>query len=201
MAIPCPRIVLPAALAAMLVALPACTPEGATAFERLDAQVAGSDAPVLTSPAFADGQPIPLRHSDYGDGLSPALAWTPVEGAASYALLVEDPDADRPEPYVHWVAWNIPAGATSLPEGLAPDARLAEPAGSLQGVNDRGTVGYFGPRPPAGSGLHHYQVQLFALDTTLDLPADADRAALVGAMRGHVLAKARLVGTHAAPGE
>ena len=54
---------------------------------------------------------------------------------------------------------------------------------------------------PAGSGVHHYHMQVFALDAPLDIAADADRAALVGAMRGHVLGKARLVGTYAAPAE
>jgi len=188
-------------LASLVLGIAACGGERTTAFDSPATRASGSASMVLESAAFADGGGIPLRHGDYGDGVSPALSWTPVPGAAGYALLMEDPDADRPQPYVHWVAWNIPADAASLPEGLAGAARLESPAGMQQGVNDRGGVGYFGPRPPEGSGVHHYQLQLFALDTRLDLADDADRAALVDAMRGHVLAKARLVGTHAAPGD
>ena len=191
----------PITLGCLVPGLAACGGERTTAFESAATRASGSAPMALESTAFADGGPIPLRYSDYGDGVSPALSWTPVPGAAGYALLMEDPDADRPEPYVHWVAWNIPADAPSLPEGLPGVGRPDHAAGMQQGVNDRGSVGYFGPRPPAGSGVHHYQLQLFALDTALDLGADADRAALVRAMRGHVLAKARLSGTHAAPGE
>ncbi|HEY4531430.1 MAG TPA: YbhB/YbcL family Raf kinase inhibitor-like protein [Luteimonas sp.] len=188
-------------LGGLVLALTACGGEPTTAFDSPATRASGNASMALQSTAFGDGEPIPRRYSDYGDGVSPALSWTPVAGAAGYALLMEDPDADRPEPYVHWVAWNIPAEVASLPEGLADVARVDQPAGMRQGVNDRGSVGYFGPRPPEGSGVHHYQLQLFALDTMLELPDDADRAALVRAMRGHVLARARLTGTHAAPGE
>lgn len=200
MAITCPRRLPMLAFVSLLLAVGGCRGERTIAFDSPATQASGTAAATLGSPAFADGQPIPARHSAYADDVSPPLSWVPVDGAVSYALLMEDPDADRPEPYVHWVAWNIPAGATALPEGLAADARLADPAGMRQGLNDRGTVGYFGPRPPEGSGLHHYQLQLFALDATLELADDADRAALVDAMRGHVLAKAKLVGTYVAPG-
>jgi Raf kinase inhibitor-like YbhB/YbcL family protein len=184
----------------MFAGLAACQGGDASlAFDGSAAQAAGVDEFALRSQAFADGQPIPLRYSAYGDDMSLPLAWDAVERAESYALVVEDPDADRPAPYVHWVAWNIPAGSTALAEGLPVDAQLVAHGDMRQGLNDRGTSGYFGPRPPAGTGVHHYHVQLFALDTLLDIPADADRDALVAAMHGHVLGRSRLVGTHAAP--
>lgn len=194
------RTVLSLALAAMFAGLAACQAEVASlAFDGAVEEAAAVGDFALTSDSFGDGQPIALRHSAYGDDVSPALAWQPVAGATSYALVMEDPDADRPAPYVHWVAWNIPAATTSLPQALPAEPRPAEPAGMRQGLNDRGSTGYFGPRPPAGSGLHHYHFQVFALDTTLDLADDAGRNALVKAMRGHVLGRARLVGTYAAP--
>ena len=171
------------------------------AFERAETAAATAAALTLESAAFADGQPIPLRYSAYGDDVSPPLAWQPVAGAKSYALLMEDPDADRPEPYLHWLAWNIPASVAALPEGLGADPRLAEPDGMLQGTNDRGSIGYFGPRPPAGSGIHHYHVQVFALDALLEVDPGAGRDALLGAMRDHVMDKGVLVGTYAGPEE
>lgn len=183
----------------LMLGLSACGGAPTTAFDSAATRASGDATITLESAAFADGGAIPARHSDYGEGLSPPLSWTPVTGAASYALLMEDPDADRPEPYVHWVAWNIPADAAGLGEGLAAVGTGDPAEGMRQGVNDRGSAGYFGPRPPAGSGVHRYQLQLFALDTRLELPDDADRADLVRAMRGHVLAKARLVGTFEAP--
>jgi Raf kinase inhibitor-like YbhB/YbcL family protein len=195
------RAIVPFALAALFACLAGCgRQDGALAFDDAVATDAAIAEFALSSQGFPGGQPIPSRHSAYGDDASPPLAWAPVQGARSYALVMEDPDADRPAPYVHWVAWNIPAGVTALAEGLPADARLAAPDGMRQGVNDRGSVGYFGPRPPAGTGVHDYHLQLFALDTTLDIAADADRDTLVRAMRGHVLGRARLVGTHVAPG-
>jgi Raf kinase inhibitor-like YbhB/YbcL family protein len=194
-----PRGTLAIVLAAVLSGLAACQGDAATlAFERPDMQSAEASAMALRSPAFAHGQPIPERYGAYGEDVSPPLSWEPVEGAVSYALVMEDPDADRPAPYVHWVAWNIPATVTSLPEGLPGGPRLANPEGMRQGLNDRGSAAYFGPRPPAGTGVHHYHVQVFALDTLLDIDPRADRNALVGAMEGHVLGRGRLVGTYEA---
>ena len=142
---------------------------------------------------------IPLRFTDYGDSVSPALAWTAVDGAQSYAVLLEDPDADQPQPFVHWVAWGIPANVTRLDADLAKDAQLTQPAGMHQGVNGKQRSGYFGPRPPAGDPPHHYHFEVFALDNMPTLPNDADRDALVAALDAHVIAKGELVATSQAP--
>ena len=138
---------------------------------------------------------IPLMHSEYADGVSPEISWSKVEGAKSYALILEDPDAKAIRPFVHWVAWNIPAEVTTLPEGLREQPRLTEPDGLLQGKTSRGSVGYFGPRPPPGDPPHHYHFQVFALDTELDVPPGAGRDEVLRAMSGHVLAAGELVGT------
>jgi Raf kinase inhibitor-like YbhB/YbcL family protein len=139
---------------------------------------------------------IPPVHSEYAEGVSPALAWNNVEGAKSYALVMEDPDAHSVKPFVHWVAWNIPGNTTALPEGLQEQPQLTDPDGILQGRTSRGSVGYFGPRPPVGDPPHHYHFQVFALDTTLDVPAGAERDKLIAAMQGHVIAAGELVGTY-----
>jgi Raf kinase inhibitor-like YbhB/YbcL family protein len=111
-------------------------------------------------------------------------------------VITEDPDAKPITPFVHWVAWNIPADRTSLPEGLQEQPRLTQPEGVLQGRTSRGSVGYFGPKPPVGDPPHHYHFQVFALDAKLDVPAGADRDQLLAAMQGHVLAAGELVGTY-----
>lgn len=148
----------------------------------------------VRSSAFAMGERIPMRFSEYADGVSPALDWTSVEGAKSYALIMEDPDAKPITPFVHWVAWNIPV--TRLPEGLQEQHRLTDPPGLLQGLNSRGTVGYFGPRPPAGDPPHRYRFLVLALDTTLEIPPGSSRDALLKAAAGHVLAKGFLEGRY-----
>jgi Raf kinase inhibitor-like YbhB/YbcL family protein len=139
---------------------------------------------------------IPIRHSEYAEGVSPALSWTAVPGAKSYAILMEDPDSRPIKPFVHWVAWNIPGNVTSLPEGLQEQPRLTEPEGVLQGATSRGSVGYFGPRPPVGDPPHHYHFQILALDTVLDLKPGATRDEVLSAAKGHVMAKGELVGTY-----
>jgi len=148
------------------------------------------------SGGFAAGAAMPAKYSEYADGVSPPLAWSAVPGAKSYALIMEDPDAPQ-KPFVHWLAWNIPASVTSLPEGVQEQPRLTEPDGVLQGRTTRGSTGYYGPRPPVGDPAHHYHFQVFALDTVLALPFGADRDQLVKAIEGHVLAKGVVVGRYA----
>ena len=139
---------------------------------------------------------IPRRHSEYYDGISPRIHWSPVRGAKSYVVIMEDPDARPITPYVHWLAWNIPANYRHLPEGLQEQERLLDPPGVHQGRTSRGTVGYLGPRPPVGDPPHHYHFQVFALDTLLDVPPGAERDELLAAMSGHVLAAGEAVGIY-----
>jgi Raf kinase inhibitor-like YbhB/YbcL family protein len=75
--------------------------------------------------------------------------------------------------------------------------RLTQPEGVLQGRTTRGSIGYYGPRPPVGEPAHHYHFQIFALDSVLPLPWGADRDQLVQAIQGHVLAKGEIVGRYA----
>jgi len=152
----------------------------------------------LTSSAIGADARIPEALSSHGANRSPPLAWTPVAGARSYAIVLDDPDAPGDRPFVHWLIWNIPGGVTALPQGLSTAARLADPPGSAQGRNDNDGFGYFGPHPP--SGVHHYHFHIFALDAPLNLAPGASRGALSAAMNGHVLGAGELVATFAAPG-
>ncbi len=147
----------------------------------------------IRSPAFVQGAPIPSKFTCDGADVSPPLTLSAAPAkTGSLALIVDDPDAPMGT-WVHWVAWNIPAGATALRENLAKQAAL--PDGARQGINDFGRAGYGGPCPP--SGTHRYVFRLYALDTTLDLPAGTTRKNLEAGMQGHVLAKAELMGTYA----
>jgi Raf kinase inhibitor-like YbhB/YbcL family protein len=147
----------------------------------------------LSSPNFENQQPIPKQHPGEGADASPALKW---EGAPSstksFALIVDDPDAPVGT-WVHWVIYNIPAGTSELPAGVAKADTVA---GMKQGVNDFGRVGYNGPMPPRGHGKHRYFFKLYALKTMLDLPARATKSQLEAAMKGQILAQAELVGTY-----
>jgi Raf kinase inhibitor-like YbhB/YbcL family protein len=87
---------------------------------------------------------------------------------------MEDPDAPKPKPVVHWLLFNVPADVTHLREGIPGAPALEEPKSAMQGANTRGATGYFGPRPPVNDP-HHYHFQIFALDTTLALKPGAKR--------------------------
>src|SRR3954453_17849337 len=155
----------------------------------------------LQSGAFDDGKAIPRRYTEDGEDLSPPLTWSGLpEGTRELALTVDDPDAPRAEPWVHWVIYKIPADVRTLIEGIPQDPTLDVPPGARQGKNSRGTDGYRGPAPPRGHGTHHYHFRLYALDAPLAAAQGLDKAGLLRAMQGHVLAEAELVGAYGGEG-
>jgi Raf kinase inhibitor-like YbhB/YbcL family protein len=155
----------------------------------------------LTSTSWADGAVIPAKYAMLGGSTSPELSWTNVPmGTQSFALLFHDPDVAlqrKLDDVTHWIVWNIPADATSLPEGLKEGTTL--PDGAVQGKNIRGTNAYMGPGAPPTAPEHHYTLELFALDQKLDLGPDASRADVMKALDGHILGKAVWVGRYHQP--
>lgn len=150
----------------------------------------------LMTSAFSDGSQIPTQFTcAVPTGSSPALQWSdPPQAAVGFALILHDTDgapAKGAMDVTHWMVWNLPATATSLPAGIQPDA---SPNGIAQGKNVRGVNGYQPPCPPPGATPHHYMFELYALDTKIDLPAGATRADLLKAMDGHVVGKASYLG-------
>jgi len=148
----------------------------------------------LTSSAFVNGGEIPSQFTCEGRDIAPPLAWRDVPpGTRSLALIVDDPDAPDPaapkRTWVHWVLYDLPPGATALPEGASP-----LPPGTREGRNDWQRTGYGGPCPPIGR--HRYFFKLFALDKLLgDLHA-ATKADVEKAMQGHVLEHTELIGMY-----
>ena len=143
----------------------------------------------LTSAAFTDGGALdPMFTADEEDACCPPLAWTtPPAGTKALVLVVEDPDAPTPEPFVHLLGWGMDPVAGELFEGDDPP---------MVGLNSYSQAGWLPPDPPTGHGSHDYVFQLFALDAPLTLQPGAGRGALVDAMEGHVLAAAVLTGTY-----
>jgi Raf kinase inhibitor-like YbhB/YbcL family protein len=139
---------------------------------------------ILSSPDFSEGGAIPRRYTCDGDDVSPALSWEDAPGdTQSLALIVDDPDA---RDFAHWVLFDLaPATSSAVPAGVS-----ASPDAPPQGMNDFGRRGYAGPCPPSGS--HSYVFTLYALDGLLGLPGSPRLEDVRQAMRGHVLAEARL---------
>lgn len=150
----------------------------------------------LTSQSFVNQGDIPKKYTCDSENISPALAWSDVpEGAKSLVLIVDDPDAPDPAnprmTWVHWVLYNIPVTAASLPEGVL---KKALPEGTLEGLNDWKKTGYGGPCPPIGK--HRYFHKLYALDVVLPDLGHPIKAKLEKAIEGHVLSKAETVGLY-----
>jgi Raf kinase inhibitor-like YbhB/YbcL family protein len=146
----------------------------------------------ITSRAFENGGLIPSKYTCDGADVSPALQWDGIpEGAASIALICDDPDAPMGT-WVHWVLFNLPAGDRELAENVPADEALAD--GARQGINDFGKIGYGGPCPPGGT--HRYFFKIYALDTQLDLKSGPDKPQLLEAMKGHILAQGQLMGRY-----
>lgn len=150
----------------------------------------------LESGAFEEGGEIPQRFSQEGENVSPELRWRNLPaGTKELALFCEDPDAPMAKPYLHWMAYGIAATVTGLPEGVPTDVNVG--FGVLrQGRNDGMTIGYTGPMPPVGHGVHHYHFQLFALNRKLSLRENPIIEELAKAMKGHVIGQGELVGTY-----
>ncbi len=146
----------------------------------------------LTSAAFADGQPIPVKYTADALDISPPLAWSNAPaGAKSFALIADDPDAPAGT-WVHWVIYDLPPTTVSLAVDQLKVAQFKN--GAKQGLNDFKKTGYNGPAPPPGKA-HRYYFKLYALDVLTGLAPGATKADLLKAMDGHVLGEGKLMGT------
>lgn len=138
----------------------------------------------ITSSEFNNDGMIPSKFTCDGDDINPPLSIDDLpENTKSLALIIEDPDAPR-KTWIHWVVYDMPV-INQIREDSVP---------GTEGVNDFGRRAYGGPCPP--SGTHHYHFNLFALDSRLNLKQGALKKDVEEAMKGHILAKAELVGLY-----
>jgi len=165
------------------------------------AQQAPAPTPMrLTSTSFPDGTVIPNKYTQVEKQVSPALTWTNAPAATQgFVMHMHDMEGSRQkttDDQLHWLVWNIPATTTSLPEGVPAGPDLKD--GSHQtSANGNGT--YRGPGAPAAGPLHHYVFEIFALDTKIDVPANAadpfeTRTRVMAAIQGHIIGKAVYMG-------
>jgi Raf kinase inhibitor-like YbhB/YbcL family protein len=132
---------------------------------------------------------LPISVTRDGAGDPPELVWESLPaGTKSIAVVVEDPDAPRPEPFVHWIVYGIPPSAVSLDATTLLAAR--------QGKNSALRRGYAPPSPPPGHGVHHYHFQVIALDFPIAYADDVGKRELLATMLGHVLGWGEIVGTY-----
>ncbi len=146
----------------------------------------------VTSTAFQEGGRIPVQYTCDGADISPPLNWSSGPGGTkSYALIADDPDAPLGT-WVHWVMYNIPVTAGSLPENVKKTESLS--SGAVQGINDFKRYGYGGPCPPGG--MHRYYFKVYALDAVVKAGPGLTKKKLLGEMEGHILGQGELMGTY-----
>lgn len=138
------------------------------------------------SQSFEANNDIPGKYTCQGTNVNPSLYWEDEpENTKSLVLLVDDPDAPLPTPFVHWLVFNIPPHIDGFPEATVPE-------GADQGMNSLGKPGYTGPCPP--SGRHRYIFHLYALDKTLQIEGDPTKDIVYRYMQGHIIDQAEIIG-------
>ncbi len=157
----------------------------------------------LTSPEIKPGGKINAEQVFNGFGctgsnISPALKWSGAPATTkSFALTVYDPDAPTGSGFWHWVVFNIPATANSLPKNAGDLKSNLAPQGAIQSRTDFGVPGWGGPCPPQGDKPHRYIFTIFAVDVDkLDATADASAAFVGFNLHFHTLAKGTLTGKY-----
>lgn len=114
------------------------------------------------------------------------------DGAKTLALTFVDFDSTPlcGFAWIHWLAANIPADVSEIPENASQNKAF----GMVQGAtNFSGKLHcrYGGPMPP--DKTHNYTLTVFALDCDLELSEGFSLDELNEKMRGHILEKAEAI--------
>jgi len=152
----------------------------------------------VSSPAFADGTPMPVRYTADGEGMSPPLRWENLpERTKSLVLLAEDADTPSFRPLTHCVVHSIPPDKAGFEEGEIPfRLRGFTAEGWACGRNAMARTGWLAPSPPPGHGPHRYAFQVFALDALPEYPYPPGRNLLLRTIRPHLMSQGRVIGTY-----
>ena len=133
----------------------------------------------ITSSDFNESEEIPKKFGYKFENKEPNISFNrPPSSTTTLVLIMDDPDAMAAvgKIWVHWLQYH------NLTE-VSP----------IEGKTDFGEIGYGGPAPP--DGKHTYIFKAYALDTELDLKEGYSKQELEDAMKGHILAEAKLTGT------
>ena len=133
----------------------------------------------ITCSDFNEGEEIPKKFGYKHENEQPNIQFGSVpDETKTLALIMDDPDAMAAvgKVWVHWLTYHTVNDITLI-----------------QGKTDFGEIGYGGPAPP--DGQHTYVFKAYALGTKLDLQNGYSKQELEDAMRGNILAEAKLTGT------
>ena len=151
----------------------------------------------ISSDDFKEGEEIPkncgYKHGNKAPSIVVGNFPSTDRLTEGVAIIMDDPDAVGAvgKVWVHWLTYH--RRDTENPD-LFVDLRSVFRSTKL-GKNDFGEIGYGGPAPP--DKRHTYIFKAYALDTKLDLKEGFSKQELENAMKGHILAEAKLTGTYA----
>jgi len=155
--------------------------------------------PLRVSDPGDDGR-FPTRATCDGVGESPAITIEAVpEAAESIAVTLESSRSAIIEP-VLWTLWNVPADRSEIPAGLPKRATVDSLADARQGQPDAGEPGYDVPCPTAGQ-TKEYRLQVYALESMLDVPGGTKHDDALDAISAATLASQRFVLTYERPAD
>ena len=135
----------------------------------------------VTSPDFQEEGEIPKEFGYKFENKTPEINFNNLpKGTKCVALIMDDPDAMAAvgKVWVHWLYYTH-----------------QQKASKIFGKTDFGETKYGGPAPP--DGRHTYVFKGYALDIILDLDEGYSKQELEDAMKGHIIAEAKLTGTYA----
>ena len=156
-------------------------------FDSPQVQQSPSRSLKLMSPEFLEKEFIPDKYTCNGQNTNPPLIIQNIpQNTASFVLIVDDLNS-RPEKWIHWILFNIPAETQIIAENSFP-------AGAVSALNSWGKNNYGGPCPPFGT--HNYVFRLYALKTNLDLDQTATRQQVESAMQDNILDETTLTGLY-----
>src|SRR5215469_3904738 len=122
---------------------------------------ASASAMELTSPDVAANAPIPTAQVYTrcgGQNISPQLSWSGAPAATKSFVVTMIDLSVKPALWSHWIIVGIPPATTTLARNLG-----APPPGAQAVVTNFGDSAYDGPCPPAGTGVHRYQITVWAM--------------------------------------
>ena len=134
----------------------------------------------LISSDFQEGNEIPKKFGYKHENEQPNVEFGSIpDETKTLAIIMDDPDAMKAvgKVWVHWLTYH----------------NVTDPNSKIEGKTDFGEIGYGGPAPP--DGRHTYIFKGYALDTSLNLTEGYSKQELEDAMKGHILAEAKLTGT------
>ncbi|HEC82696.1 MAG TPA: YbhB/YbcL family Raf kinase inhibitor-like protein [Thermoplasmatales archaeon] len=148
---------------------------------------------MIESPAFREGDVIPVKYTCDGEDMSSPLKWRDVpSNAKSIAIICEDPDAPLIK-WIHWIIYNIPPEIGELNENIPKKEEIE--GGIRQGKNSWNKFGYGGPCPP-GKKPHRYYFRMYALDIKINVQQPLKKRNLLKLMEGHIIEEAELMGKY-----